>query len=208
MNKKGGIMKKLLLFSLILAGCGPLMSKNGYNGVPGTSCTAQTVIGGVNIICGDNPPVFLANGSTGSTGPQGPQGNSCSVTTLSPSHDNPTGGAKIDCGSTSAIVINGAAGGAGAAYTIVGSIDPCGPSGGFDEVFLRMASGQLVALFTDSSSALTSRLAFIRDGVNLQTTDGQHCSFNLTTNSSGVRVINYTSSVVAGTPTFEQWQTY
>lgn len=179
----------------------------GDPGVPGTSCVAQITTGGVNILCGTNPAVFLADGTNGAPGLQGPvglPGTSCSVTTLLPSHDNPTGGAQITCGSQSAIVINGASGSSSAAYVIVGSIDPCGPSGGQDEIFLRMASGALVALFVDNGSALTARLSYIKDGVGYQTTDSQHCNFNLSTNVNGLRTILYTSPVSGS----NSWQTY
>lgn len=206
-----------LLFLVVLSGCGikgdrgevgPKGDK-GDPGIPGTSCTSVLVPGGINIICGSNPPVFLRDGADGAPGLQGPvglPGTSCTVTTLLPSHDNPTGGAQITCGSQSAVVINGAAGGSGAAYVIVGSIDPCGASSptSQDEIFLRMASGALVSLFTENSSALTARLSYIKDGSNYQTTDSQHCLFSLATDINGVRTITYTSPVTGS----ESWQTY
>lgn len=191
----------------------------GDPGIPGTSCIAQIVSGGLNILCGDAPPVFLANGldgvdgndgSPGLDGLPGIPGTSCTVTTLLPTHDNPTGGAQITCGSATAIVVNGAAGGAAAAYTVVASVDPCGPSGGQDEVFLRMASGALVALFVDNSSALTARLSYINDGVNYHTTDSQNCTFSLSTTAPvtvgavGLRNITSTSPIAL----VESWDTY
>lgn len=163
--------------------------------------------------CANNPDAIVPiKGDTGLPGARGPAGNdgvSCTVITLLPSHDNPTGGAQITCGSNSVIVINGASGTNGSAsYVIVGSVDPCGPYGAFDEIFLRMASGQLVALYVQSSDALTARLSYIADGVNLHTTDTQTCYFNLTTDVSGVRTIQYTSAVVSGSPLSESWQVY
>lgn len=206
-------------FLMILSSCvgpkgqqglvGPQGPK-GDPGIPGTSCVAESTTGGVNILCGTNPTVFLAdgiNGNDGAPGLQGPigiQGTSCTVTTLLPSHDNPTGGAQITCAEQSAIVINGATSGSSSAFVIVSSIDPCGASGGHDEVFLRMASGALVALFVDNGSALTARLAFLHDGIGYQSTDSQHCNFSLTTDENGLRTINYTSPVVGS----ESWQTY
>lgn len=199
--------------------------KNGTNGKNGTSCVSEQFADHVTITCGDYDPVVVMNGKDGvkgdkgDTGSQGPQGTagtngtngtngqdgqSCHVIQLLPSHDNPTGGAKITCGTDSVIVVNGAAGADAAAYTIVGTVDPCGPSGGQDEVFLRMASGNLVALFVDNGSALTARLSYIRDGVGYKTTDSQACTFSLATNASGVRTITYGF----GTPLSESWQTY
>lgn len=150
-----------------------------------------------------------APGMPGIPGLPGLPGQGCDVTTLAPSHDTPTGGALISCGVNSVIVVNGASGANGAAsYVIIGSIDPCGPSGGQDEIFLLMASGALVALYVDNSSALTARLSYIRDGVGYTTTDNSGCQFNLTTDINGLRTIQYTTAVASGTPTSQSWQTY
>lgn len=150
-----------------------------------------------------------APGNPGTPGLPGTPGQDCNVTTLVPSHDTPTGGALITCGVNSVVVVNGASGANGAAsYVIIGSIDPCGPSGGQDEIFLLMASGNVVALYTDSSSALTARLSYIRDGVGYTTTDNSGCQFNLTTDVNGLRTIQYTTPVAVGTNTSQSWQTY
>lgn len=47
---------------------------NGTNGKNGTSCTAVAASGGANIVCGNNTPVFLANGAQGPAGTPGTPG--------------------------------------------------------------------------------------------------------------------------------------
>ena len=143
-------------------------------------------------------------GQQGTQGDKGNPGSNCTVLTLLPSHDNPTGGASITCGDTNVVVINGASSGQSASYNVVETIDPCGSSGNQDEVFLRTASGALIALFTDSSSALTARLSYINDGVGYQTTDSQHCTFSVSTDPNGLRTISWTSPVSGS----KSWQTY
>lgn len=175
--------------------------KDGDTGLGGTNCTIESVVGGANITCG-NSVVFISNGINGSNGTNG---TSCSVVELAQSHDNPTGGAAITCGLSTVIVINGASGEDGAAaYAVVGSVDACGPSGGYDEIFLRLASGALVALFTASSDATTARLTYLMDDVSYTTTDSQHCHFNIHTDIAGLRTISTTSPTI----TSESWQTY
>ena len=54
-----------------------LTGASGVSGTPGIGCSAVRVDGGVNITCGSNDPVFVADGAageTGQTGTQGPQG--------------------------------------------------------------------------------------------------------------------------------------
>lgn len=182
MKKISWIYLALLTVSVLAMGCAqPQKGDAGSQGIPG---------------------------SPGLPGAPGTPGQDCNVVTLLPSHDNPTGGAQITCGSNSVIVVNGAAGAAAAAFTIIGSIDPCGASGGQDEIFLLMASGALVALYVDNSSALTARLSYIRDGVGYTTTDNSGCQFNLTTDVAGLRTIQYTSAVTPGSPLSQSWQTY
>lgn len=220
-------MKNLLWLVVFVMGCsveGPIgrtgpKGDKGDPGIPGTSCLAQTVIGGVNILCGNNAPVFVrdgtdgvngndgsngTNGNDGANGAPGIPGTGCTVTVILPSVGNPTGGAQVTCGLTSAIIINGASSAQAAAYNVVETIDPCLASGGQDEVFLRTASGKLIALFVDNASALTARLSYINDGVNYQTTDSQHCLFSVATDGLGVRTITWTSPVSGS----KQWQTY
>lgn len=137
-----------------------------------------------------------SDGPSGNNGADGRSGTNCNVTTLAPSDGVPFGGSLITCEDSSSIVFNGST----SLQTVVGEIDPCGPSGGHDEVFLRLGNGDLIALFVDNGSALTARLSFLKDGVNYQTTDSQHCNFILTTTGNQRSIIS--TSPVAITETW------
>lgn len=137
----------------------------------------------------------VCDGTTGSTGPQGPAGASCTVKSVDPDPAvAPNGGALITCGSTSTLVLNGAPGATGpqgqpgtpappTAYSVVNVIDPCGPSGGADEVFLELANGTLVASFSDNAAGQNTRLSILNDG-SYVTSDGTNCAFTLSTDTS------------------------
>jgi hypothetical protein len=59
---------------------------------------------------------------------------------------------------------------------VIKFIDPCGDSSSYDEVILRMSSGELVAYFEDGSRRF---LSILSPGV-YQTTDAQKCIFKVT----------------------------
>jgi len=71
-------------------------------------------------------------------------------------------------------------------YTnIVAIKDPCGRDGNFDEVLLKLSSGQYLVSFSDNSSGKNTRFTLLRDG-NFQTTDGSYCSFSVRNNGTEV----------------------
>lgn len=59
--------------------------------------------------------------------------------------------------------------------SVVEIIDPCGPSGGFDEILLALADGSIVAYFAGVSGFLT----VLKCGRSYVTTDAEACSFKL-----------------------------
>jgi hypothetical protein len=147
-----------------------------------------------------------ATGATGDAGAQGPQGVpgadgqpgvSCTVESVAadPSGPAPNGGALITCGSTSTLVLNGAPGEPGpqgepgtpappTAYSVVALIDPCGDADGYyDEVFLRLANGVVLASFSDNASGDNTRLSVLIDG-SFVTSDGTSCNFTMSTDNS------------------------
>lgn len=98
----------------------------------------------------------------------------CTVQTISSSNDAPFGGTLLTCGTQSSLILNGQT-----TYSIAQIIDPCGQTPGyFNEVLLKMAGGQILALFVDNSSGLNARLALIPAG-NFITTDGTNCNFSV-----------------------------
>jgi hypothetical protein len=70
-----------------------------------SGCSTERVTGGVNILCGENAPVFIADGAkgdTGATGAKGDKGDAGSGCTVARSWAAPYyGSAVITCGSTS-----------------------------------------------------------------------------------------------------------
>jgi chaperonin cofactor prefoldin len=70
---------------------------------------------------------------------------------------------------------------------IVAIVDPCGPQGSYNEVFLKLSSGKFLASFSDNASGQNTRFAVLTDGT-FQTTDGTHCSF--TVSGSGTVISN------------------
>lgn len=69
------------------------------------------------------------------------------------------------------------------AFSPVGLIDPCGDAPGiYDEVFLQLANGMILASFSSNASGLNTRFSVLIPG-NYVTTDGSNCHFSV--NSSG-----------------------
>ncbi len=62
-------------------------------------------------------------------------------------------------------------------------VDPCGDAPGvFDEVFIRLANGKLLASFSDNSNGQNTRFSILVAG-NYMTTDGSHCYFTVDSNN-------------------------
>lgn len=173
-----------LLLAVLLSGCGRDTTTltgpagpMGPKGDDGIGCSAVIVLpggfapyGGSIVTCGHSS-VLIANGSPGADGPDGADG-----------HDGEDG----EDGHDGADGHNGADGHDGAdapptAFTIVGMVDPCGTQGLWDEVFLLLANGKVIASLSDNSSGKNTRLWEVRDGVGLATTDNTGCTFSLQT---------------------------
>lgn len=70
------------------------------------------------------------------------------------------------------------------ALTPVEIVDPCGDAPGvYDEVFVRLQNGTLLASFSQNSSGLNTRFSVLVAG-NYMTTDGDNCTFSV--NGAGV----------------------
>lgn len=64
-------------------------------------------------------------------------------------------------------------------FTPVGLIDPCGDAAGiYDEVFIRLSNGTLLASFSDNVNGQNTRFAVITAG-SYMTTDGSRCYFSV-----------------------------
>jgi hypothetical protein len=72
--------------------------------------------------------------------------------------------------------------GAPSAFTPVGIVDPCGTAPGiYNEVFLRLANGMLLASFSDNASGENTRFSVLTPGT-YETTDGDACVFTIDAN--------------------------
>ncbi len=174
----------------------------GCNGGPGTVASSYVDEDGSGTVTTGDKLVSQAvvcdgtPGAAGKDGAPGASGASCTVQPVAADATGPApnGGALITCGSTSTLVLNGAPGAQGAqgepgtpapptAYSVVAVLDPCGPSGGADEVFLRLANGSLIASFSDTQAGQNTRLSTLGNGTFV-TSDGTNCLFTLSTDTS------------------------
>ncbi len=142
-----------------------------------------------------------ADGAAGLSGPAGSNGHSMVFHIASPSVEQcPTGGSLImmaldtlDTGvydvnlpaQQSIALCNGNHGQNGSdavtpSYSPVAAIQPCGPGGGFKEVLLRLANGQVLASLSNNTAGDMTRLAFLPDGT-YTTTDSASCQFSIST---------------------------
>lgn len=128
------------------------------------------------------------NGTNGSDGQNGLNGASCTVNKVGPaatitcgnSSAVVTDGAKGDTGNTGATGATGPAGTNASGIYISEVINPCGEEFANDEVFLRLSTGRILALY--DGGANQDRLALIAPG-NYITTDAvqnKSCSFTVT----------------------------
>lgn len=69
-------------------------------------------------------------------------------------------------------------------FSPTGLVEPCGDAPGvFDEVFIRLANGSIVASFSDNISGYNTRFSLLTPGT-YQTTDGDNCIFSLDNNGN------------------------
>ena len=158
-------MYKILITSVLLVGCAKARYEykpaDGLNGVDGSSCSTQQLSNGAVIRCTDGTVSVVYNGASGSNGTNGTNG---------------AGGLNGVNGRDGTNGINGT-------NSILEVVNPCGVEFANEEVFLRMSSGQLLALY--DGGANLDRLVLIAPG-NYITTDAvqnRSCSFTVTTNN-------------------------
>jgi hypothetical protein len=147
------------------------------------------------------------NGSMGPQGPSGTNGHSVLVmsgTTLAGDGLCTNGGSVLTLGTdvnddnildgteqtSVAVICNGVDGSNGVdgapglnasptPFTPVGIVDPCGTRPGiFNEVFLKLSNGTLLASFSDNVNGTNTRFSILTAG-NYMTTDGDNCTFTV-----------------------------
>jgi hypothetical protein len=147
-----------------------------------------------------------ADGAAGPSGPTGPAGHAAVFAALDADPaDCPTGGhillsaadqdddgtlTTADVPVLSTVVCNGATGPTGPTgadgapapvqpYSVTAVLDPCGDAPGrIDEVLLQLASGALLASFSDDVGGTNTRFALLGPG-SYSTTDGSLCAFTV-----------------------------
>jgi cell division protein FtsB len=75
-------------------------------------------------------------------------------------------------------------------HNITKIVDPCGDGPGFDEVLLKTSSGKVLASFSQSSSALSTRFSVLPPGT-YTTTDGTSCTFTVSSTGSVTPSVEY-----------------
>lgn len=185
----------------------------GATGAPGVGCSTTTLSaceltpnGGALIVCGETSSILVngtngTNGSNGSNGSNGTNGlsayelwlNAGNTGSFSDYLSSLVGatGANGQNGSNGTNGTNGAQGPQGlqgpaglpSAFSVVDILNPCGTNGSFDEVFLRLQNGIVLASFSDNSNGNNTRLSLLRTG-SYGTTDGYSCSFSIVINGA------------------------
>jgi hypothetical protein len=153
-------MKKLLLSLLLLTGCGNglnmayVMPKDGTNGHSAAFSASVPVAG----LCQNGGTILNA----------GVDRNDDSVLQ------------NIEI-TTSIITCNGVDGQTPPmpSLTPVAILNPCGDAPSiYDEVFLKLADGTILASFSDTASGQNTRFSVLTPGT-YTTTDGNHCTFTV-----------------------------
>lgn len=140
--------------------------QNGTNGTNGTDGVNGT--NGTDGINGTNG----ADGADGQDGTNGTNGTNGSDGAAGPKGDK---GDKGDAGADGANAT---------AFTPVGIVDPCGDAAGvYDEVFLRLSNGMLLASFSDNDNGKNTRFSLITQG-SYKTTDNSSCYFSVDANGN------------------------
>jgi hypothetical protein len=69
-------------------------------------------------------------------------------------------------------------------FTPVGLINPCGDANGiYDEIFLKLSNGTLLASFSDNTAGNNTRFSVLVPGT-YSTTDNDHCIFTVDSNNN------------------------
>lgn len=158
----------LLIVAVVFGGCGPTAV---YNAIPGPSGAPGA--SGHSVVFSSLPAPLCAAG-----------GNILMFAT--DANDNGV----LDAADThimTATVCNGSNGsngtnGADAAptqFTPVGVLNPCGANTAYDEVLLKLASGQVLASFSQSASGQNTRFSLLVADTGYVTTDADLCYFKI-----------------------------
>lgn len=174
-----------------LAGCG---KDEAAAAAKVLGCTVRPVEGGYELQCPDAPAVLVANGKNGQDGANGADGKNghASVIAQTPAGAAcPSGGVTIltamdvndnlvldpNDGDLQSATLCGGTDAPVTPFMPVGIVDPCGTTPGmYNEVFLRLSNGELLASMSDDPQGRNTRFSMLQPGC-FMTTDGDRCSF-------------------------------
>lgn len=189
-----------LILTFIVTGCGgacPVASIGMNTCTPAPAPAAQQGVPGP-VGLGGPPGVSDVNSSVPATTEQCPNGGTVVLIaqdTLGTGVYNTN-----DQGQTSFVVCNGIPG--STPLSVLYTIAPCGVSSSpYKEQLLCMNNGSILGSFSDNSSGLNTRLAFIPDGT-FYDTDNSGCEFNVTIDSNGDSTLSYGN----GSNQYSTWQ--
>lgn len=147
-------------------------------------------------ICNGTSGKDGAKGDTGDSGQDGSDGSDGATGAQGATGERGDDGAKGETGQAGADGKDGATGKDGrdgsngrdgrdappTSFTPVQIINPCGDASGvYDEVLLKLYSGEILASFSDNASGKNTRFSLIPAG-SYMTTDGDNCYFTVTSN--------------------------
>lgn len=157
----------LVFLAFAVSGCG----RDSILVVPAKECHAVQAEWGARLECSDGTYADIHNGGNGSNGTDGVNGqdgaNGADGQDGLDGQDG-TNGADAPLNNTDIVEI----------------VDPCGDALGiYDEIFLRMRDGRLVASFSANASGALTRFTILVAG-SYQTTDGSGCNFTVNADNS------------------------
>lgn len=159
----------LIMIALVLSNCRPILNTyGGPQGIPGT----PGINGHSALIRQDEAAENLCfNGGT----------------VLNTGVDlNNNGLLELEEVMQTSVVCSGSNGSNGSPtpFTPTAIINPCGNAPGiYDEIFLKLANGMLIASFSDNANGKNTRFSVLYAG-SYYTTDGDNCSFKVDANGN------------------------
>lgn len=153
-----------LIIGVSLGSCGP---QTVYNAIPGPA--GSPGVNGHSVVFASTPAPLCAAG-----------GNLLLFAT------DANNNGVLDAGDTnvmSAQVCNGADAPPNP-FTPVSILNPCGSAGPHDEVMLKLASGQVLASFSQTAAGQNTRFSLLAADTQYVTTDADLCYFKLDVNGN------------------------
>ena len=191
------------LVTKLLPGPAGTSGTNGVSGIDGSSCSVEPTLFGALITCSDGSSAPIYNGK---------DGVGCSI-------EATESGATVTCGDNSVEIVNGLNGSSCSAVTtedntkfvvctdgssfqvfdgenglpgqdsIIAIIDPCGKQSNTDEIFMKLSTGQTLAVYADPSIGKIHLVELVQG--SWVTTDLTRCAFSVDASGNIYNEYNY-----------------